>query len=306
VLLVDWTGLGPRFFILSAKVAFAGRAVSIYSRTFPLSRKASPAAEREFLNELKAIIPRSCRPVLVTDAGFLFRWFDSVRVCGWDYVGRIRGRIAMNIERRSLMLPQVHQLATRKPRDLGMVSVGKKNAREHRVVLSAKPKLKGRKRLGRLGLPLNGNQVDRHCREAAREPLLLLTSLRDPASVVVDIYRMRMQIEQTFRDLKSYRYGWCVRDIRSADARRVDVLLLIGAYAAVAMHLVGLAVRGNPLARGFQANTERRRNVFSTFFLGKLTFASGHQDDVPLSALRVAVTRFAALLKAASPAALPP
>ena len=270
VLLVDWTDAGAGFYVLSAKIAFAGRALSILSRTYPKERRANPVVEREFLTELKTIIPSHCRPVLVTDAGFLFKWIDSVRSIGWDYVGRVRlKKMVLSIGGRCMRLGDAYELAKRKPRDLGSVSVGKGNPRVHRVVLSAKPKTNGRYRLGRNGRPrMDGVAIV--SRDAAREPLLLITSLSDSPDVIVDIYRMRMQIEQTFRDLKSYRYGWSTRHIRSANARRIDVLLLVGALAAIVMHLLGLSIRGGLLARGLQANTERRRSVFSTFFLGRL------------------------------------
>jgi hypothetical protein len=289
VLLVDWTGGESGFYVLSAKIAFTGRALSILSRTYPERKKANPDVEREFLNELKTIIPPHCRPVLVTDAGFLFKWIDSVRELGWDYVGRVRlKKIVLSVGGRCMRLDEAYKLAKRKPRNLGTVSVGKNNPRAHRVVLSARPKTKGRYRLGRKGQPLRGG-VALVSRDAAREPLLLITSLADAARVVVVIYQMRMQIEETFRDLKSYRYGWSTRHIRTTDPQRVDVLLLVGALAAVAMHLLGLTIRGGVLARGLQANTERRRNVFSTFFLGRLALQENLEAKLPARALRAAI-----------------
>ncbi len=78
VILIDWTGGGSSaFYILSAQLCFRGRAIAIYSRTFPVKRKCSPKAEREFLAELLAVMPRRCTPIVVTDAGFLFEWFEA-------------------------------------------------------------------------------------------------------------------------------------------------------------------------------------------------------------------------------------
>ena len=289
IVLIDWTGAESGFYVLSAKIAFAGRALSILSRTYPGKKNANPDVEREFLDELKTIIPARCRPVLVTDAGFLFKWIDSVRAVGWDYVGRVRlKKILVSIDGRCMRLDQAYKLASRKPRNLGNVSVGKNNPRQHRAILSARPKTRGRYRLGRKGLPLRGG-VASVSRDAAREPLLLITSLSDPPAIVIAIYRMRMQIEQTFRDLKSYRYGWATRLIRTAHRQRVDVLLLVAALAAVAMHLLGLTIRRCVLARGLQANTERRRNVFSTFFLGRLALHENLEARLPIGALRAAI-----------------
>jgi hypothetical protein len=289
VVLVDWTGAESGFYVLSAKLAFGGRALSLFSRAYPETKKANPKVEREFLDELKTIIPSRCRPVLVTDAGFLFKWVDSVRALGWDYVGRVRlKKIVLTIRGRCMRLDQVYALAKRKPRDFGSVWVGKNNPRNHRVVLSARPKTKGRYRLGRKGKPLTGG-VARVARDSAREPLLLVTSLTGLPQVIVDIYRMRMQIEQTFRDLKSHRYGWSTRHIRTTDARRMDLLLLVGALAAIVMHLLGLAIRGGRVASGLQANTERRRNVFSTFFLGKLVVNENLDHELSTRALVAAL-----------------
>jgi hypothetical protein len=294
VLLIDWTGAESGCYVLSAKIAFAGRALSILSRAYPEHKKANPDVERQFLDELKTIIPPRCRPVLVTDAGFLFKWIDSVRAIGWDYVGRVRlKKILLSIDGRCMRVDEVYKLANRKPRNLGTVSVGRNNPRAHRVILSAKPKIKGRQRLGRKGQPLRGG-VPKVCRDAAREPLLLITSLTDRPAVIIGVYRMRMQIEQTFRDLKSYRYGWSSRHLRSRHPQRIDVLFLVAALAAVAMHLLGLTIRGGVLARGLQANTERSRNVFSTFFLGRLALHESLEAKLNIRALRASINALVA------------
>lgn len=296
VLLVDWTGAESGFYVLSAKIAFAGRALSILSRSYPETKKSNPDVERAFLNELTTIIPPHCVPVLVTDAGFLFKWIDSVRALGWDYVGRVRlGTMMLSIGGKCMRLQEAYQLARRKPRDLGTVLVGKNNPRPHRMSLSARPINKGRHRLGRKGRPLASSTATK-CQAAAREPLVLITSLPHAARVVVDIYRTRMQIEETFRDLKSHRYGWGMRHIRTTNPRRLDVLLLIGAVAAVAMHLLGLTIRAGTFARGLQANTERSRNVFSSFFLGRLAVRQKIERRLSTASLRAAFDRLIAQL----------
>jgi hypothetical protein len=71
VILIDWTGGGSSaFYILCASLCFHGRALPLWSRTFPVKRKCSPSAQREFLEGLVAVVPRNCCPILVTDAGF--------------------------------------------------------------------------------------------------------------------------------------------------------------------------------------------------------------------------------------------
>jgi hypothetical protein len=281
VILVDWTGGGSSaFYILSATLCFRGRGLLILSRTFPVKRKCSPKAEREFLMELVAIVPRHCSPILVTDAGFLLEWFDAVREVGWDFIGRLRGKMHALQQDRWSPIQNLYALAGKKAKCLGVCSLRRKNPCKHRLLLSKKPKLKGRHRL-----TVNGTKgrctADRQRGEAAREPLLLATSLSTRAAAVVNTYRMRMQIEETFRDLKSHRYGWSLEDVRCRSAARIDVLLLIAAYAAIAMHMLGLAAQEKGLARGLQANTQRKRAVFSTFFLAKLLLRRSLQVLLP-------------------------
>lgn len=297
IILVDWTGAGRGFYTLSAQIAFQGRALTILARTYPEKKKANPEVERAFLDELKTIIPAGCRPVLVTDAGFLFKWVDSVRALGWDYVGRARfKRMHVNFRGQCMRVADVYGLARRKPRDLGVVFLGKLNPRPHRAIVSARPKRSGRKSLNLKGKP-RANGVAVKCEAQAREPLFLISSLQEPAKVIVDIYRTRMQIEQTFRDLKSHRYGWASRHIRSATTRRVDVLLLVAALAAIAMHLIGLAVCRMPIARGLQVNTEHGRAVFSSFFLGRLALREGITSIIDARSLREAAKELLAKVK---------
>jgi hypothetical protein len=115
------------------------------------------------------------------------------------------------------------------------------------------------------------------------------------------MYSMRMQIEETFRDLKSHRYGWSLEDVRCRTAARIDVILLIAALAAVAMHVVGLAARRLGLNRSFQANTECRRAVFSTFFLARLIIPSRRLARISDLDLRAALRQVQRLLTQAAP-----
>jgi hypothetical protein len=301
IILVDWTGGGSSaFYILSAKLCFRGRALSIYSHTYPVKRKCSPKAEREFLAELVEVIPRRCSPIIVTDAGFMFEWFEGVRAVGWDYVGRLRNGSFVLYRGRWVTFEELHALAGARAKSLGTCKVRQTDPCEHRLVLSKKRKLKGRHRITFNGTK-GQNTADRQRSEAAREPLLLATSLRDCSLAVVDIYRQRMQIEETFRDLKSHRYGWSLEDVRCRTSVRVDVLLLIAAFAAVALHVIGLAAQQMGIDRGMQANTERKRPVFSTFFLAKLTIRRGLHAHIHNSNLYEAFSRLRHLLTQAAP-----
>jgi hypothetical protein len=234
-------------------------------------------------------VPAGCTPILVTDAGFHLEWFDAVQQRGWDFVGRVRGKLTANFKESWVPLQKIHALAKNKPKDLGRLLLRRNDPRQLRLVLSAQRKLKGRKLFRINGKPRTGH---RGTRKSAREPWLLATSLSDCARVVVEAYSMRMQIEQTFRDLKNHRYGWSLEDMRCKSSARSDVLLLVAALAAVVMHMVGIAAFEAKLDRGLQANTERKRRVFSTFFLAKLIIGQYLDSVLPVPRLREALVEF--------------
>lgn len=56
------------------------------------------------------------------------------------------------------------------------------------------------------------------------------------------LYTKRMQIEQSFRDLKSHRYGAAFEDTLTRDPRRLELLLLIHMLATLAAWFEGLAI----------------------------------------------------------------
>ena len=78
-----------------------------------------------------------------------------------------------------------------------------------------------------------------------------------------------MQIEETFRDLKGHRWGFALRYARSHDPKRLQILLLVAALAALVVWLVGLAAHASNRHWRLQANTERRRPILSICFIGR-------------------------------------
>ncbi len=84
----------------------------------------------------------------------------------------------------------------------------------------------------------------RHSRKAAargRDPWLLATSLDLPPRRIAALYATRMQIEQSFRDLKSTRYGAAFELSLTRRPERLAVLLLLLALATFVAWLTGLA-----------------------------------------------------------------
>jgi hypothetical protein len=273
VIVVDWSDFEPgrHWAMLKAAVPVGGRAITIYEQVFPFKRYNSPGAHREFLQALHRVVPATSRPIVVTDAGFRGPWFRQVESYGWDWVGRIRNGIKyFNQETgRWCYTDSLYARATLGVQHLGEVTLSRRCKYRFRLYLVRAHKLRvGRPRQGRRGIQPNETMY----RRLHRAPWLLATSLPhdDTAGARIKrVYASRMQIEETFRDMKSHRWGLGLRYCRSRSAKRLQVLLLVAALATLALWLVGLAARRLGLSRRFQANTERRRAVLSDVFVGR-------------------------------------
>lgn len=299
IILLDWTGAGSRHVELSAKLCSDGRALPLLSRVFPNHDNASVSALRQFLAELKTVLPNDCKPILVTDAGFSLGWFDALASSGWDYIGRVRGALNVVVRGTRYDMKQLHRLAGAKPRDLGTALLGIKHPRARRLILSQEPRPKGRKRTTRRGKPGRAG-TDRTASRGAREPWVLVTSLRCSARAVVQSYGLRMQIEQSFRDRKNLRTGWSMRLANTRSRQRLDVMVLIASLADLVTQLAGRAAANTATAHGFQANTVRDRRVHSFVRLGTLVLrgdkeAARHLISRAMEALLATIRRNAEL-----------
>jgi hypothetical protein len=249
----------------------AGRAMMIYEEVYPEQKKGKPKIERRFLQRLKEVLPEDCRPILVTDAGFRMPWFDDVRKLGWDFVGRLTSyTLVKPLAKGSAWFraAELYARAKRVATDYKEMQVRRSGPRRCRVILAPKRRSKGRQRLTRRGRP-SRRSTHKGIEKQARQPWVLVTSLAEqPATLVLHMYRLRMQIEETFRDIKSHRFGWSFADTRSSSCTRLQTMLLLAAFAALATMMVGCAVESAGMQRYYQANTVRKRRVLSLFFLG--------------------------------------
>ena len=89
-----------------------------------------------------------------------------------------------------------------------------------------------------------------------------------PAKDVVALYRLRMQIEEAFRDLKSSRFGLGLERQLTYQVQRLQVLLLIATLALLVAWILGVAVEQTGQHRQYQPNSIKHRVVLSTIFLG--------------------------------------
>lgn len=255
VIVVDWSPLDRhgRFQLLRAGLAVGGRTLTVYERVYPAKVVGSPRAERALLRALKQAIPMGCIPIMVTDAGFHAPWFRAVQRLGWHWIGRVRGRAlvkpeaAENTFDRWIPCTQLYRRVCEAARDLGLWDTVRRQSIVCRLVLYSKA------RRGRIDTTLTGqrarNAYSRKIAQRESEPWLLAVSPNldlTPAQVVA-IYARRMQIEQSFRDLKSHRYGVGFEDSLTRTRDRLAALLLILALASFVAWIIARTVTGHVL-----------------------------------------------------------
>lgn len=254
VLVVDWSDLkgDGRWCLLRAAVPKGSRAVTVYERIYPLKQLNSPRAQAAFLDDLARALPATCVPILVTDAGFRSDWFRAVAARGWEYLGRVRNNVQVRQAGTDDWQPcaDLFEGAHRRAEELGAFDIVKGQPWACRLV-RVRRLGKQREQLTRKGLPQQGAAACK-ARKRAREPWLLATSLDSsdltPARLVA-LYGQRMQIEQSFRDLKSHHVGFGLEDSQSRHAPRLAVLLLLSALATFAAWLLACALERTPPAQ---------------------------------------------------------
>lgn len=268
---VDWSPVTNRkkLFLLRASVALKGRSYVIYQEVH--TKQNSSQIEKAFLENLAALLPEKIKPVIITDAGFRAPWFKSVLALGFDFVGRVRNRNKYHVKDTANWDDtfSLYEIANNKAQGISSILLTKSNKVECNFVLIKKKK-KGRKHKNSTGT-ISRNTESKRNAKSAREPWLLATSLSITSmkdmKKVVSIYEKRMQIEEEFRDTKSYRYGFGLKDSLSNSAKRTEILLLIAALACFACWLIALSAQRKKLQYEYQSNSIKNRTVLSITYL---------------------------------------
>jgi hypothetical protein len=277
VILVDWSDLTPErnFAVLRATLPVGGRGLPLYEESHDGKDYANARVQKAFLETLNNLLPAGIKPIIVTDAGFQTPWFKAVENLGWDWVGRLRKD--MNLRRhdgdRWITAKTLHVLQTTEPMALGTFELTKQIPIECQLY-GIKKRPKGRKHTNRRGERAMSTQSRKQAKRE-KEPWIIASSFSASAGEVIGYYRRRMEIEGSFRDTKSKRFGLSMEFANSRSKQRFAVLLVIGALAAFVAWIVGKIAEGRDLQRDFQANTERSRKVLSTFSVGLIAYRTG-------------------------------
>jgi hypothetical protein len=270
VILVDWSDLteGRGFHLLRAAIPCQGRSVTIYEEVHPQSDYMNLQVESTFLDNLQAVIPASCKPIVVTDAGFRAPWCRSVMRKSWSWITRIRGGTNLLIDGKWETLKTLSKHASSIPKNLGQAKINRHSKSVNASIYIYKDPPKGR---------FNSNngkkrrQAFRYkCKaKAAQEPWLLSVSLPEGGTHIpediIAIYKQRMQIEEGFRDVKCNRYGRGLIHSGIRNAQRLENLLLLAHLSFYLCWLVGICAERENIHLKWQANTRRKRRVHSVY-----------------------------------------
>lgn len=251
-IIVDWSDLLKDIsqHILRASVVVSGRSITIYEEIHPTKSYNASSVHQQFMTTLREILPEHCQPIIITDAGFRGTWFKMLDQLGYPWIGRIRNRDKVRLAGNEdwYGCKELYASATTRPKDLGAAEYVRTNPVQCRMVLVRKAK-KGRQNKTAFGKKKRSSHSKKQA-TTQRDPWLLavshtLSQLR--ACDVVAWYSRRMQIEQTFRDLKNPQWGMGLSTSQTRKPKRLAVLLLIGALLSFALWLIGIVARN----RGF-------------------------------------------------------
>jgi hypothetical protein len=279
-IIVDWSSLpNKKFHLLRAAVPTVGRSLTIYEEVHPVKKLSNAKVHKAFLNSLSNILPKDCKPIIITDAGFLSPFFREVWKLQWDWVGRIRNFTKYKTKDDWVSCSFLHKKANRTPTFICKTTLSKSTPIECYLFL-----YKGKKK-GRIDKTQSGKRAkgkySRTVAKAKKEPWVLATSLSGGdriAKKVILLYKRRMQIEEGFRDVKNSRLGFSLEESKTYTLKRFEILLLIAMLAILAVSLLGKIGTQRGIQYDYQANTIRHRTVLSLFFLGCQMTRQGNID----------------------------
>jgi len=276
IILVDWSDLdeSKTHFLFCASIALEGRSVILYEEIHTIETKEKPKTHHLCLARLKSMLPEDCCPIVVTDAGFRTPWFREIESLGWDWVGRIRNKNMIkhcnsDTDNEWKDCKTFYSQAMSTPKHIGRVHLTKSNPLECELIIY-KGKPKGRIKKNKLGERTRSSHSKKNASKE-REPWLLATSMKVNSKIakqVKNIYATRMQIEETFRDVKSARFGLGFELNGTYKTKRLQILLMIVMLALFVLWVLGLIAKITNQHWQYQANTVKTKTVLSVNFLG--------------------------------------
>lgn len=276
---IDWTCINSttHLYALRASLSMKGRSIVLYEESHPKKKENNHATHKAFLNKLKTLLPSDVRPVIATDAGFRAPWFVHILKLGWDFVGRLRNKNLIFLDKTDTwaLSSNYFKQATSIPTYIGQGLLTEEGKVPAQFVLY-KGKSKGRHRLNKNKKNSHSGKSKRYAK-ANKEPWFLVTSLqaKEKPVLITNIYRQRMRIEENIRDTKCPHYGLGLKNSLTRCPQRMNILLLIAAIATLAAWIAGLFIKNIGKAPDFQAHSAKVSSALSIIFLGRRALKKG-------------------------------
>lgn len=256
--------------MLSAEIALKGRSLPLYREVYRDTEAKGRA--KNFLKELSLCLPRNREVIVIMDAGFYEEWFKEIEALGWHWLCRVRGTKAVKISEEhewkviKELIPEIKSKTTH----YEQAFLTKEHERPCRMVTTYR-KPKGRKvktSRGKTTSTLSNGSFS----QANKEPWILATNLPTEFTPtdVINLYFKRMQIEESFRDVKSHRFGLSGRYVHTPSVNRWGVKMLLAAIVQITYWVIGIIAHSQNKQKYFQANTVKDKKIFSYFTLGRL------------------------------------
>jgi hypothetical protein len=251
VVAVDWVDLRG-FNVLVASAVLRGRSVplcwaSCEGHTYAGHRSRN-AFEESLLLVLRSMVPPAVGVILLADRGFgRCALAAFCRRHGFHYLIRIGPKVTVKLKgfHGKLADYPVRKGAAKVLRDVAYRADG---AVTQHVVVRWKP-----------GLPPERDEC-----------WFLMTDLGGTARRLCALYARRMTTEQLFRDGKSKRNGWGLRDTQLSSPDRLDRLLLVLALAYLLLCGLGLIAQRTHRPADWSASSKEQCSVFQ---IGRIMLA---------------------------------
>lgn len=256
--------------MLSAEIAVKGRSIPLYREVYRDTETKGRA--KNFLKELSLCLPRNREVIVIMDAGFYEEWFKEIEALEWYGLCRIRGtksiKLSEQFEWKTVqeLIPDIKSKTTHYEQAL----LTKGHERPCRIVTTYRQP-KGRKVKTSRGKTTSTVSNGSYS-QANKEPWILAANLPleyTPADII-NLYFKRMQIEESFRDVKSHQFGLSGRYVRTTSVDRWGVKMLLAAIVQITYWVIGVISHSQNKQKYFQANTVKDKKVFSYFTLGRL------------------------------------
>lgn len=272
-IIVDLCFIKDRYDIqmLSAEVACKGRSIPLYREVFAKGDLKNKA--KQFLSNLAKCVPSEAKILIIMDAGFGEKWFQEIDNNNWYWLSRIRQGKSVKLSQSDNWMPAktIFPVIGIKAKSYNDASIMITHDRKCRIITKKRSSINQRKKPLKI-IASKYNYGNGAFSRATKEPWILATNLpiENNATSIVNFYKKRMQIEESFRDLKSTQFGLGARHVRTTCISRWAVKLLLAAIVQIIFWIIGIIGHSKDFQRKFQANTVRNEKVFSYFYLGQL------------------------------------